>query len=410
MKQVILGIFHLICLLSTIIMASYCAYKFYLNEDNSVIEFESFDGVGKNIYPTISFCFYGDGMFDNKTIWNEFVTENTTKNIKPTNRYYERFLLGEIWAEEFLNISYNKVTPDWKRILRFVKIFSADERGDVNIYNYLSQNLASKTPFYESYRSPTDKCFSLDINTSTLKNLTNHRVTKTKIAIAKFFNGVFLKKNLGGLHLDIYLSYPNQLLRSFPIARLQRTHTREKSSKFKIIVHSSEIIERRNKYNKPCNENWKDDDNQIRDTLAIQVGCRHEFWTDPIRVPVCNEQSQHSALRMPRLITTGSSFMARYPPPCREIQSLISTTEETFLDESQLKNWKKMPKPFISFEIHFKRVSYKLIKSVPKFDGESLIGNLGGYLGLFLGFAIWQVPNLILKNAEKFKAGLKIYF
>ena len=87
----------------------------------------------------------------------------------------------------------------------------------------------------------------------------------------------------------------------------------------------------------------------------------------------------------------------------------MSTTEEIYLDESQEKNW-KLPKPFISFEIHFKRVSYKLIKSVPKFDGESLIGNLGGYLGLFLGFATWQAPELILKNAEKCKAGLKIYF
>ena len=390
-------------------MASYCAYKFFLNEDNSVIEFESFNGDGKNIYPSVSLCFWGDGMFDNRTIWNEFVTENTTKNIKPTNRYYERFLLGKIWAEEFLNISYNKVTPDFKRILRFVKIYSADETGDVNIYNYLNRNLASETPFYESYRSPTDKCFSLDINTSTLKNLTDHRVTKIKIAITKFFNGVFLKKNFGWLHLDIYLSYPNQLLRSFPIGRLQRIHKREKSSKFKIIVHSSEIIERRNKYNKPCNDIWKADDNQIRDTLATEVGCRHEFWPDPIWVPVCKEQRQYSALRMPRLMTTGSSFMARYPPPCQEIQSIISTTEETFLDESQEKNW-KLPKPFIAFEIDFKRVSYKVIKSVPKFDGESLIGNLGGYLGLFLGFAIWQAPELILKNAEKFKAGLKIYF
>ena len=34
-------------------------------------------------------------------------------------------------------------------------------------------------------------------------------------------------------------------------------------------------------------------------------------------------------------MTTGSSFMARYPPPCQEIQSIISTTEETFLDETQ---------------------------------------------------------------------------
>ena len=403
MAQIILNIFHWICLCCTIGMASYCAYKFYLNEDTSVVEFETFGGVKNNIYPTLSLCFRGNGMFDNKSIWQKHVTDEIKSSIKPTTKYYERFLLGDIWAKEFLNISYNEVTPDFKRILRNIRMFSANESGDVNIYEWLSRNQMTKsTPFYESHKSPTDKCFSMDINTTTVEKLTDHYLVKIKFAIANFFHGVFAEKNFGWLFFSIYLSYPNQIMRAYPIMQLEKIQLRANSSSFKIMVHSIEVIQRRNKYNLPCDEQWKDVDNQIKDELVAKIGCRHEFWTSRPDAPTCHLQHQFSDLTVPRLMTIGSSFLKGYPKPCREIQTIISTTEEKVLNEDQAKKW-SISRPFIQFEITLKGVTYKVIKSVRSFDGESLVGNLGGYIGLFLGFAIWQAPDLIIQGLKQLK-------
>ena len=136
--------------------------------------------------------------------------------------------------------------------------------------------------------------------------------------------------------------------------------------------------------------------------LVEKVGCHHEFWKADASVPICQSQKEFIGVKLPRLMTIGTSFLDDYPKPCREIQNIISTAEETTLSESEANDW-DFPVPFISFEFHFKTGTFKVIQSVRAFDGESLIGNLGGYLGLFLGFSIWQAPEVMFKIMKKAK-------
>ena len=42
-------------------------------------------------------------------------------------------------------------------------------------------------------------------------------------------------------------------------------------------------------------------------------------------------------------------------------------------------------------------VTYKLITQVPAYDMELLIGNIGGYIGLFLGYSILCIPGSVSK-------------
>ena len=59
-----------------------------------------------------------------------------------------------------------------------------------------------------------------------------------------------------------------------------------------------------------------------------------------------------------------------------------------------------------SFTINFnyKDDQIKVIQMVRAYDLGALVGNVGGYIGLFLGFAIWQLPDgikIIVKLFEK---------
>ena len=388
-------------------MSVYCAHKFYLNKDSSVVEFHNFNGNEDNIYPTLSLCFNGGGMFNQKLLKKVHLPVEILNTSIKKAKYYEQFLLGNLSTRAYLNISYNNVTPDMTRILENMKLFSADETGDFDIYHYWQGG--AHFPFYESLKSPTDKCFSMDIDSETVPSLNEHHLSKIKFTIFNFLNGVFDENNRGWLHLDIYLAYPNQLMRSYPIFKTEQLQSRNYSSTVKVMLHATEVIQRRNKYNAICEENWADDDNQIVQKLIEKVGCRHEFWKSHVNAPICKSKKKFLELTVPRLMTTESSFLNNYPRPCREIQNIISTTEVSIMDESQIKNW-NVPVPFINFEFHFKTSTFKVIRSVRAFDGQSLIGNLGGYLGLFLGFAIWQAPDLIVKLMMEIKSVLKTFF
>ena len=50
----------------------------------------------------------------------------------------------------------------------------------------------------------------------------------------------------------------------------------------------------------------------------------------------------------------------------------------------------------------FPELSYKEIDQVKNYDMESLIGNIGGYIGLFLGYSITAIPFMVQKGYRKF--------
>ena len=93
--------------------------------------------------------------------------------------------------------------------------------------------------------------------------------------------------------------------------------------------------------------------------------------------------------------TVDAAFLRSYVPPCRQIQTVISTGDVDNFESTD---------NFTAIDIRFKSVGYKMVRDVRAFNEESLIGNLGGYVGLFLGVAIWQTPDFIGFVVRKLKS------
>ena len=51
--------------------------------------------------------------------------------------------------------------------------------------------------------------------------------------------------------------------------------------------------------------------------------------------------------------------------------------------------------PHKGVDLYFKSIQYKEIKHIQAFNAESFIGNAGGYVGLFIGCALWEAPDFI---------------
>ena len=90
-------------------------------------------------------------------------------------------------------------------------------------------------------------------------------------------------------------------------------------------------------------------------------------------------------------------LVERFTEPCDEIQSISYNIEE----------FQKKPNTALNSSTDilflFKYGKYKDILHIQSFNVESLIGNMGGYIGLFLGFAIWQVPDAFVGIHNIFK-------
>ena len=70
--------------------------------------------------------------------------------------------------------------------------------------------------------------------------------------------------------------------------------------------------------------------------------------------------------------------------------------ELKYVDDNPLEWARASNDTIFKIMIEFKDLSFMEIRNVRSFDIESLIGNAGGYVGLFTGYALLQLPNLML--------------
>ena len=383
-------------------MVSYCIYKFYLNEDSSIIEFRTFTGEGNHIYPTLTVCFSGYGIFNQERI------ETNAKK-------YRRFLRGDLWDEGLQNADYDDVSLKGELIFEHLSLGSFNESGTVDIYSWKRLNLSKMKkmlrknsgtipgfPFRVSFKTGLEKCYSVDINVNHFPELKDFSLVLISAKIRDYYGGI---EHFGNgksiespIHLSIFLTYPNQLLRSFPMITLEDIQRREERQRITIMTQGVEVIQKRPNSVHSCKSNWKNDDEEILKSLILNVGCRPKHWFQNSSTPICKSQDSFRELRLPHIVTVDSRLMSKYVPPCREIQTVISTNTVQDLTAADFSIKKPKSEDNIthtSIDIQFKTNGYKEIRNVRAFNEESLIGNLGGYIGLFVGFTLWQIPDAV---------------
>ena len=194
-------------------------------------------------------------------------------------------------------------------------------------------------------------------------------------------------------------------MRSFPIMKIGQMQQQRENYMIKILTQGIDIIERRSKRNDVCKQHWWNDDDEIIDDMVKDVGCTLKYWNTNSSVPICQLQQDYISLRTPTIVVVDDTFLKKYIPPCREIQTIMfsNTVSELKGSESQ-----KNSDPYSIVKVQFKSTMYKMIRNVRAFNEESLIGNLGGYVGLFLGVAFWQAPVYAAQLMNKVKYFKKV--
>ena len=139
-----------------------------------------------------------------------------------------------------------------------------------------------------------------------------------------------------------------------------------------------EVHNRRNKHNDPCLVDWMNFDDIVLKRHLEKVGCRAPYQNSD--KPLC-----HTKESMAESVYEITKVKSKYcPAPCQEMSNIRYELEIVELLNEKLNISELNTTLGLSLSIYYpKRV--KLITQSQSINVQALIGNIGGYLGLFLG-------------------------
>ena len=381
--------FHMVCSLATICFISYCLYKYGQNEDLSQVTFQEFHKTKDNIYPSLTICVSTQFSEENLELYGEGINIST----------YTDFLNGELWDDRMVEIDYDNVTfnfedyllgigmwvPDW-RYFSGEEYFLYDHRklkskSDMNNNASLTEMNYWKPKFYTSYRGVTQKCFTVDVPFTPQKKVWTFGIV--------FDSDIFPDGRRPYYYeFGVKAHYPGQFFNP-KMQRYVWDERNENSSEWvtmRFKIQKLEVIKHRQTSKTPCNQNWKKDDEEIMAQKVKSAGCRPSHWKTSKEFPICTSKEQ--------METFLEINVTRYEPACTSIQKIVHTYQEFEILEDWTQEWLDQIDHAFEVMLEFQDSRYMEIQQVRSYGVEDVVGDIGGYLGLFLGFALLQIPEL----------------
>ena len=359
----VIHVFDLLCFIATFSMIGYWAHEYFRNEDLSVIHFDYFN-YSHQTYPVVSFCFCPPFL------------ENELRNFNISISMYQDYLKGEADGERFRNITYDNVTID--------------------IRNFIGRSVVywKNGSKYEQYPSTIRKVINIDVSYGGFINGAIHKcfgfeirreyvqaVKKVKIRLnTSIFDMYPGKQRPSDGRFSTRLHYPNQFLLAYQNIKWgwpERTNYHPYYMRFTIKM--MEVLRRRRKIRSPCiSENEPFDVSILRQTTAVS-GCRAPYQIQNSFVPEClNKKNIKDSF-----FDEAKFEPEKYNPPCEEMLQLVDVYNELDMTKHVQSYFGVIPNHHFIGIIYPNRV--KVIEQAREISFHSLIGNCGGYIGLFLG-------------------------
>ena len=170
----------------------------------------------------------------------------------------------------------------------------------------------------------------------------------------------------------VVFSYPQQLIKFSEAIQYIWPNRYSVPSMDGFLITSIEVLKRRNKHNDPCLVDWKHLDDLVLHKHLSSVGCSAPY--QKTHFPVCTAQEKVNESKYEATEVRNKY----YPDPCQEISNIIYNFQNV---------------PFISNESSCAMTvlypdKMKIVTQNQLVDFQVLIGNIGGYIGLFLGMKI----------------------
>ena len=366
--------------------------RFLDNDDTTVIEFKRFNASPQDKYPVITLCFHGKyGKY--ALIYKDDVL----KNYGLTVDQYWRMITGNsnATADDVKNLPrFSSVTTSLEEIVESISTINRNDRGVYWWHKKKHSNQSSLTPyyltpnshwpFYLSYQNPDQVCYS------------QHAEYKPNFVKSSDYirlDTMILNYRHGIGRLDIYLHYGGQTLRSFVKEVTSIKLAKDRTNKtVRIQVSGFSAIKRRLDANIRCNSNFDDEDISFRNYVTSNITCVPPYWEDlignPSSLKPCTSARQLKIGYEYSQYGNIGNVLDLLPPPCSEM-TMISSIHSTNGRNLELK-------------FQYRNDKYWEIRNTRDFGMTSLWSGVGGFVGIFLGFSLFQLVEILLNKAFMF--------
>ena len=368
---IIILIFKIICGIVTLFMVAYWVIKFQKNEDVSQVEYTTVTAMPEAIHPETTIC-----------IFNPFLDKNIKENVQVED--YLEYLAGkEDPAEKYENIAFLNVTINIFDYISY-PVYLMDKDNTVDYLSCQSkkncESLEMRNSFNGFIKGEFAKCFSIGINPTFTKN-----VVEITVPFAPLLTDV-IERMQGNGYGGVTIVYPNYRHQVSKYVNKYQIIWKIHSKTYRdigVVMSSTEFLRRRNKWDDPCLTNWDFDGFLMNEHIA-RVGCSNPYLDQ--RKPICS-----SAAKM-KESTYHMNALREHFKPCEG----MSNVEIDYLDYGINASLG----PMILTGDPILRIEYasdiKIIKQAPSVDLHSLIGSIGGYIGLFLGMNYMNIAFMVI--------------
>ena len=403
--------------LTCICIASFIIYdqfeKYLKNEDSSTFSIKSFAEEADNKYPEISVCFSAVNTADLNNI-NKFTLDDIKWN-------KESFLQLTGLPIDIMNTSSRhdaSAKPDSSSNSWVMDIFKGSWVISTNSLSNEDRTFDGSKIFKHHQHNVTNKIIWTDLFTVCVTRkpaYSSYDVLERQMMLLKARDMQIFD------YFWIFVHPPNQLMRKIRKAahgRMISTATyRGKINKIydesknlvEIFITNVKVVEKRSKPDEPCNKNNQEDDENWMKHAILKLKCIPMYWNgsfirdeDTLSLPFCSDLQQYTKAQ--QYASDAKILFSEFHPPCR---NLVSTSHFVVGNASSKGITNNILRPMLAKELIFLRIRYKIrefeeIRNSRAFTGWDLFGQVGGIIGLMLGFSFLQVPTLI--------SGINLYF
>lgn len=358
--NIFLNIFKCLCVLATSFMVGYWVFKYGKNHDVTIIEYKSLGDIPDFMYPELSICLLNP-FFQNKSL---NITAEYSFSVD-----YAIYLKGNSKFERYKDVKYEDVVIDLAKYFERLTIGWILEKRPSNYTDCRNLNTCSYATLKNNYNGFSQtghffKCFGIQVNKNIAKDVLYYRITFDKS----------LSMVLPQIRsTNIRFNYPNQIVR--PSGGTKSIWHKTSGGKVDVFeITSVDLLKRRNKQNAKCTDQW-----HIFDTLVLKrhiesSGCRPPYISEYAKFPICKTMKD-----IKHAYYDGWSLEKKYvDDPCQEMPTIDFKSYDRPI--ARFRDTPDEPKILVYFP--FKG---KIISQLQEVDVHSLIGNIGGYIGLFLG-------------------------
>ena len=415
--------------------------EYFSNQDFTIISRHTFDGEKDNRYPAISICLYGrDGkifqrLFNKTSLATRLPICKSCLNGKDSCMANEtsemacgpeEIFLAMSGKQENNNISsfpFELLTYD---ALSMVLDHKSRAKGakTSKAHSTLPNGIVSGVT--KTYHDPMHVCLS-----KTRKFESKRLLTYQYWEIST----LEMLSSRGNYDIRIFVHQKGQLLRSLgaPTFVLDNEFLKNKKErlgdgliyKIDLDINSVHVLQKRHDSSQPCDEMLLDEDSiWIRNAIRL-LNCTPVFWEKTkSRLRYDRSDTQKVSCSKAQLLEFYSKYSPKsnfenitkyYVQPCTEMESIVTSLAKSMVaakNSSGGLGSHRSRLPRLEIMLFYKSRYYSLATNEKAFTLLALWSQIGGFVGIFLGYSLLQLPELIgyiVTLAKKFQEYLSIH-